>query len=115
VRLAEDSRQNVSRGSRDWRTMRGVLFLASHSQDDAVSLSSYNVWANLIQIEDDTSDVWTGAMLRSSDLAYAIGVHRDIFRAAVTDRVREIQQDAVWIHRSINLGLDRGADCDFDP
>jgi hypothetical protein len=92
-----------------------MLFLASNGENNAVALSSDHVGANFVQVENDAGDVWTGAMLRGSDLAHAIGVHRDILRAAVADRVREIQQDAVWIHRSINLGFNRGADCDFDP
>lgn len=110
----EDTRNDVTRRSCDWCALRDML-LAGHGENDGVSLGCHYIRANLIQIENDSRDVWSGAMLRSSNLPHSVGVHRDILRVAVADRVREIQQDTVWIHRRINVGLNRGTDCDFDP
>jgi hypothetical protein len=92
-----------------------VLFLASHCENDAVSLGRDDVWTNLIEIENDASDIWRSAVLRSSNLPHAVGVDRDILCAVVADRVREIQQDAIRVHRSVNFRLNRGTDGDFDP
>jgi hypothetical protein len=95
--------------------MGSALLLASHSKDDAISLGRHNVRADFIQIENDASDVWGSAMLRGSNLAYAIGVHRHTFRAVVADGVRDIQEDPIRIYRSINLRLNRRTDGDLDP
>jgi hypothetical protein len=111
---AEDASQDISRGCCDRRSVRDVLLLASHRQNNAVALGSDNVRANLIQIEHNSSDVRSGAVLRRPDLPHAVGVHRDTFRVVVTDRVRKIQQDAFRIHRRIHRWLYRGTDRDFN-
>lgn len=110
----EDARNDVPRCRRDWCAMRD-MFLASHGENDCVSLGGHDVGANFIQVENDSGHEWGGAVLRSSDLPHAIGVHGDVLRVAIADRVREIQQDAVRTHRSVNFRLNRGTDCDFDP
>ena len=110
----EDASQNISRRGCYRRSVRDVVLLASHRQNNAVAFGRYNVRADLVQIEHNSSDVGSRAVLRRPDLSHAVGVHRDTLRAVVTDRVRKIQQDAVRVRRRIYRWLYRSTDRDFD-
>jgi hypothetical protein len=91
------------------------LLAARNGQDNGIALGGYDVGVNLIHIENHSRDKGSGAVLRGSDLPHTVRVDCDLAGAVVADRVRKIQQDSVRIDRSINLGLDRSTDCDFDP
>jgi len=73
--MAEDSSQHISRCGCHGRSMRDVLLLARHGQNNAIALGRHNVWANLIQIEHNSSDVGSSAVLGRSDLSHAVGAH----------------------------------------
>jgi hypothetical protein len=112
---SEDARQNIARRCGHRRAERYLLLFSRNRENDAVPLGRHCVRPYLIQVENDTTDIRLGAVLRSSDLPYAIGMHRDVLGVVEADCVRQIQQDSVRIDRGIHLGLDRSTDCDFDP
>lgn len=92
-----------------------MFLFASNSENNAVSFGCDDVRTNLIQVEYNSSDIRTGAVLRGSHLPHAVGVHRNALGAVVADRVREVQQYAIRIRGSVNGRLNRSTDRDFDP
>lgn len=111
---AENTRKNVARRRCHRCAMGKVLLLAGYRQDDAVPLGRNHVRTHLVEIEDHSSHVRTRAVLPGSYLSHAVRIHRYGFGAVAADRVRKIQQDTVRIDRSINRGLYRSTDRDFN-
>jgi hypothetical protein len=51
-----------------------VLVFTGDGENDGGSLGGYDVGADLIHIKNYTGDIRSGAVLRGSDLAHAIGM-----------------------------------------
>jgi hypothetical protein len=64
--------QEIARSGSDRRAVSDVLVFAGDGENDAGSLSGYDVGANLVHIKNHTGDVWSGAVLGGSDLAHTI-------------------------------------------
>jgi hypothetical protein len=89
---AESSEQiSGSGGDRSAIMRRCSLLDACDREDNPVSLGGDDIWPDLIEIEDDAGDVGGSAVLRSADLAYAIGVNRNAPGVVKANCARKIQ------------------------
>jgi hypothetical protein len=89
----ESSKQiSGSGGNRGAITTRRCGLLDScDREDDAVPLSSDYVWADLIEIEDNTRDVRGSAVLRGADLTHTVGMNGDVPGVVEANCAREVQ------------------------
>jgi hypothetical protein len=112
--LAEKANQVAARGSYG-RSLRGSrTFCGCDRNQDAVPLRCHAVRVGLIQINHHASDQWTLAVTADSYAAYSVRTDRDVLSSSTVGGIREIEQDAIGMHRRLMSRLGWSTESDFD-